>query len=68
MLGQLCNVHAKLDHLLILKENVDFLLQQHAKVDGLLTLKTTYQELKAFVNELKESIESNAAQYGKLQD
>ncbi|CAN7950357.1 unnamed protein product [Ixodes hexagonus] len=60
------NMNAKLDQLLPLKEKVDSLLPLTGKVDGLLVMKSAIDELKATVNELKESVDFNSAQYDTL--
>lgn len=60
------NMNAKLDQLLPLKEKVESLLPLTGKVDGLLVMKSTIDELRVTVNELKESVEFNSAQYDTL--
>lgn len=60
------NMNAKIDQLLPLKEKVDSLLPLTGKVDGLLLMKSTINELRVTVNELKESVEFNSAQYDTL--
>ncbi|KAG0427704.1 hypothetical protein HPB47_025256, partial [Ixodes persulcatus] len=59
-------MNAKLDQLLPLKEKVESLLLLTGKVDGLLVMKSTIDELRVTVNELKESVEFNLAQYDTL--
>ncbi|XP_040070848.1 uncharacterized protein LOC120843521 [Ixodes scapularis] len=59
-------MNAKLDQLLPLKEEMESLLPLTGKVDGLLVMKSTIGELRVTVNELKESVEFNSAQYETL--